>query len=207
MECLRFPSAPKCPCVPKCPRFPSVPKCPPFQSAPRSPRLQSAPKCPIEPLLSPRKFFWGGSRAPAGEAGAGAGASGGGLAMAARAPCSTMATRAPRSAVGPGKGCRPGGHLSPVVSLSLEASRAPTPLPTGCCMARGRAFQRGAYCQGSQFLSPPSSVTSSDTHQIPVTIIANHLSSDSPHLSSAINSPHKSHLLPVPRRPVYHSHT
>ncbi len=50
----------------------------------------------------------------------------------------------------------------------------------------------------SQFLSPPSSVTSSDTHQIPVTIIANHLSSDSPHLSSAINSPHKSQLRPVP---------
>ncbi len=124
-------------------------------------------------------------------------------AMASRAPCSAMAGRAPRSAVGPGRGA---------ICLLLSPGPwrppdRPPPLPTGCSIAQGRAFRRGAYCQGSQFLSRLSSVTSSDTRQIPVTIIANHLSSDSPHLSSAINSPHKSQLLPVPHRPVYCSHT
>ncbi len=36
-----------------------------------------------------------------------------GFAMAAKAPRPTMATQAPRSAMGPRKGLRPGGLLSP----------------------------------------------------------------------------------------------
>ncbi len=87
MLCLRLQSALQCrplenamQCPPlqgpflKCPTLqgPFL-KCPCFQSAPMCVRFQSAPKCPIEPLLSPRTFF-GGSRAPAREAGVGAGA-------------------------------------------------------------------------------------------------------------------------------------
>ncbi len=141
-----------------------------------------------------------------------------------------MASRVPRSAMAPRTGTAleasreqeagsPASRAVPVLGAmadlgtqdcSLEASRAPTspPLPTGCCMVWGTRLPGGGgriVRAPSPFLSPPSSVTSSDMHQIPVTIIANHLSSDSPHLSSAINSPHKSQLLPVPSRPVYRS--
>ncbi len=181
-----------------------------LQSGPKSPCLQSTPMCPIEPLLSPRKFG-GGSRAPAGEAGAGAGA-----AASEEVPSwPPESPDPPWPAELPDPPWPPELHDPPwppeLPAPPWVPERAPPwrlperpPLPTGCCMARGRAFRR-IVRDPSQFLSPPSSVTSSDMHQIPVTIIANHLSSDSPHLSSAINSPHKSQLLPVPSRPVYRS--
>ncbi len=58
-------------------------QCPPLQGPfLQCPHFQSAPKCPIEPLLSPRKFWGVSSRIPW-------------SAMAAQAPWSTTAARVP----------------------------------------------------------------------------------------------------------------
>ncbi len=189
---------------PKSPHFQSGPKSPRFQSGPKSLRLQSTP------LLSPRKFWGGGVVGLQPEKpgrGLGLGFHHGLPSPRIRHGRLSSLTRHGRPSSplrhGSRNGRHPGGRLSPGPWRPPERP----PPPHWMLYGAGTRLPEGGRIvrDPSQFLSPPSSVTSSDMHQIPVTIIAIHPSSDSPHLSSAINSPHKSQLLPVPSRPVYRS--
>ncbi len=133
-----------------------------FQSAPKSLLLQSAPKCPIEPLLSPRNFFLGGGGLQPERPGRGRGprprrrSRHGLLNPPIRhghpSPLTRHGIQSPLTCHGhlcspvrrwSRNGRHPGGLLSCPVSVSLEASRAPTPPPRWMLLRHGTRLPGG----------------------------------------------------------------